>query len=64
MATDKKQFNLGTLTGSLRHRLLRTYCFYKSNTMYQGVLGGLGHGDAKGDLGGLEGRGESALGMA
>ena len=30
--------------------LLRTYCFYKSNTTYQGILSGLGHGDAKGDL--------------
>jgi hypothetical protein len=33
-----------------RTRVLRTYCFYKSNTMYQGILSGLGHGEAKGDL--------------
>jgi hypothetical protein len=32
--------------------------------MYQGILSGLGRDDAKGDLGGLEGRGEGALGMA
>jgi hypothetical protein len=30
--------------------LLRTYCFYKSNTTYQGILSGLGRDDAKGDL--------------
>ncbi|KAF8464499.1 hypothetical protein DFH94DRAFT_686598 [Russula ochroleuca] len=30
--------------------LLQTYCFYKSNTTYQGILSGLGHDDAKGDL--------------
>jgi hypothetical protein len=30
--------------------VLRTYCFYKSNTTYQGFLSGLGCGDAKGDL--------------
>jgi hypothetical protein len=44
--------------------MLRTYCFCKSNTTYQEILGGLGHGDAKDDLGELEGRGEGALGMA
>jgi hypothetical protein len=32
------------------HPVLRTYCFYKSNTMYQGILSGLGRDDAKGDL--------------
>jgi hypothetical protein len=26
------------------------YCFYKSNTTYQGILSGLGRGEAKGDL--------------
>jgi hypothetical protein len=30
--------------------LLRMYCFSKSNTMYQGIVGGFGCDEAKGDL--------------
>jgi hypothetical protein len=30
--------------------VLRTHCFYLSSRSYQGIVGGLGHNEAKGDL--------------
>jgi hypothetical protein len=30
--------------------MLRTHCFYLNSGSYQGIVGGLGHDEAKGDL--------------
>jgi hypothetical protein len=54
-------WDMHTEAGMCIHMLLRTHCFYLSSGSYQGIVGGLGHNDAKGDLEGLEGQGESTL---